>query len=379
MLDGKIGMRDCIKMDKKIRVLHTECTNSFGGQEIRIINEILMMQSAGFEMFLAAKKDKPLAKEAKKRGIKVFELPFRGYWDIETFLKLIYLIKKYNIDIINTHGSQNTWLGGIAGKLSGIKFVRSRHMSVPISKSKLNFINRLADFIITTGEHIKENMIKDNGISPEKIVSIPSSVDVNIFNPEIYDKHEARAKFGLDKKALIVGKLAHIREQKGFQEFIEVAGILAKKYTNLLFVIGGDGNEALKERLKKRIKTLNIEDRVIFLGHIDNPELFLKAIDIFLFTSHTEGLPQSVTQALMMNLPTIATNVGSTSDLSNGKNMILVEAKDVDGISKALENLIISPEVRESLSKIARNSIVNSFSLESMRDKTISVYKKVLD
>ena len=369
------------KIDSKsIKVLHTECTNSFGGQEIRIINEMLILQKAGFKMFLAAKKNKPLAKEARKKGLKVFELPFRGYWDIETFIRLIYLIKKYDIDIVNTHSSQNTWLGGIAAKLLGKKFIRSRHISTPIKKSKLNFINHIADYIITTGEEIKNSIIKNNKISPKKIISIPSASDINKFNPNRYDKEKSREFFNIKKDSIIVGNLSQLREMKGLEDFIEIANILLKKYNNLIFVIAGEGDKSFKEKLQNRVKELKIEDRVIFLGYVKEPELFLKALDIFLFTSKEgEGLPQSVTQALMMSLPVIATDVGSTKDIFKGDNFILVKPKNNKDILEKLDMLIASKEERNRLSSVARESVISDFSLESMRDKIVYVYEKILN
>ena len=138
-------------MIKTIRVLHTEWSNGWGGQEIRIIHEMKMMRSEGAEVYLACRENSLIKDEAIANNIKVFSLPFRGNTDLKTLFHLKKIIKYYSIDIVNTHSGKDTWVGGLAAKLTGVKFIRTRHLSNKINPSRLNFINELADYIFTTG------------------------------------------------------------------------------------------------------------------------------------------------------------------------------------------------------------------------------------
>ncbi len=366
--------------NKNIKVLHTECTASFGGQEIRIINEILDIQKRyNIEVYLACKGGYELERRAKEVGIKVFPLPFRGNADIYSFFKIIKIIKEKDIDIVNTHSAKDTWIGGFAAKLTKRKFIRTRHTNTPINPSRFNFINELADFVITTGEHVRENMIKNNRISPTKIISIPSGVDKDRFDPKKYDKKNSREYFKLKDDELIIGHLARFAKLKGFDNFIEVAKNITQKFNNIRFVIGGDGTKDMREYIKNLIRKNSLEDNIILLGHIHNPEIFFKAIDIFFFPSKSEGVPQVVTQALMMNLPTVTTDVGGTKDLLVDNNFILVESNNIEQMSKELEKLIKDKSLRDKLSKRARKSVVDKFSIESMVDKTVYVYEQILN
>jgi len=170
-------------MNKKIKVLHTEWSDGWGGQEIRIINEMIALREQGWsdgwggqeiriinemialreqgiEVFLACTNHAQIKQKALDNGIKVFLLPFRGNADFKTLFSIKKIIQENQIDIVNTHSGKDTWVGGLAAKLAGVKFIRTRHLSNPIKPSRSNFINELADYIFTTGEGVRLDMIK---------------------------------------------------------------------------------------------------------------------------------------------------------------------------------------------------------------------------
>ena len=128
-------------MSKTIRVLHTEWSDGWGGQEIRIIDEMLAIREQGVEVFLACRDHGIIKQKALEHSIPIFTLPFRGNFDITTIFGLIRIIKNHSIDIVNTHSGKDTWVGGFAAKLSSVKFIRTRHLSNPINPRRINFIN----------------------------------------------------------------------------------------------------------------------------------------------------------------------------------------------------------------------------------------------
>ncbi len=107
-------------MSKRIRVLHTEWSNGWGGQEIRVINEMIAVREEGIEVFLACRDDSVIKEKSLENNIKVFTLPFKGNTDFKTLFGLNKIIKSYSIDILNSHSGKDTWVGGLAAKLAGI-------------------------------------------------------------------------------------------------------------------------------------------------------------------------------------------------------------------------------------------------------------------
>ncbi len=363
-----------MKKIPSIRVLHTEWSDGWGGQEIRIINEMLAVREQGIEVLLACRDHAKIKQKAIENGIEVFVLPFKGSFDISTIFQLTKIIKNNKINIVNTHSGKDSWTGGIAAKLSGIKFIRTRHLSNKINPSRLNFINEMADYIFTTGESVKNNMVKYNRIKPEKIMSIPTGIDEDIFNPLKYNSQEEREALKIKDNEIAIGIIAVIRQFKRHDLFIEASSELLKKYDNLKFFIAGDGPR--KMEMEQLVKNKKLQNNIIFLGHIDEPAKLLSALDIFALTSDSkEGVPQSVIQALLMNKKVMATDAGSTKDLYKDNNFLLIKTDDVNEIEKNLEIFINDKSNKYSNS---RNYIVNNFSKKIMTDKIIEIYDKLI-
>lgn len=360
-----------------MKVLHTEWSDGWGGQEIRIINEMIAVREKGVEVFLACRDNAKIKEKAIENNIEVFILPFRGNVDLKTMYLLIKIVKENAIDIINTHSGKDTWVGGIAAKLSGAKFIRTRHLSNKIRSGRLNFINELADYIFTTGESVKDDMIKYNRINPSKIKSIPTGIDSDLFNINNFDIENNRKKYGLSENDIAIGIIAVLREFKRHEIFIEMAKIVKLKHENVKFFIAGDGPRRFI--IEDLIKKYNLKSNVVLLGHINNPEELLSVLDIFVLTSDSkEGVPQSVNQALMMNTAVIATNVGSTRDLKKNNNFFLVKPNDADIIASHIHSLINDKKMLSKYKEESRDYVVENFSKKSMTNEIFEVYKEIV-
>jgi len=359
-------------------ILHTEWSDGWGGQEIRIISEIVLIKNHGYHGFLACRKDSEIHKQAIKHNIKVFPLRFGGNLDFLTIYDLVRIIRSNKIDIVNTHSGKDTWVGGIAAKISGVGFIRTRHLSNPINPSRFNFINSLAHHIITTGESIRSNMINDNRINPEKITSIPTGPNLDYFSPKKITRDVARKKFGLNNDEIAFGMLAVLRRFKRHDRFIEMANLLLKKFQNkeLIFLIAGEGPQ--RKKLEELIKKHKLDAKVKLLGHVEEQPEFLACLDAFILCSDSgEGVPQSLMQAMAMNKFIIATDVGSVKDLFDSNNFVLIDKNSqLDLDNKAIE--FIKNENRAVDEKKLREYILKNFSDSVMIKKTINIYNKIL-
>jgi len=364
-------------MTKAIKVLHTEWSDGWGGQEIRIINEMIAVREKGVEVFLACRDNAMIKKRAQENNIKVFTLPFKGNIDFKTLFDLKRIIKKYNIDIINTHSGKDTWVGGMAAKLSGIKFIRTRHLSNPINPARTNFINELADYIFTTGESVRENMINLNRINPEKIRSIPTGIDSNLFNPKKFDRDLCRKKYNLEDDEIGIGIVAVLRDSKRHDNFLKIANNLIKDFPSkkFKFFIAGEG--PIRDVVEDMVSKLSLSENVVLLGHIENVPELMKALDIFLFTADRwEGVPQSVMQALMMDVSTVSTNDGSTSDLYKDNNF-LISDPDFNVVYDNAKSMVQNLSNDNFLNK-SRSFIVNNFSKKVATIKILETYKTLV-
>ncbi len=365
-------------MNRKIKVMHTEWSDGWGGQEIRIISEMEGVRTEGVDVVLACKEGSQIKEKAIEKGFKVFVLPFRGNTDLKTLYGLYRIIKVNKVSIVNTHSGKDTWVGGIAAKLAGVKFIRTRHLSNDIRASRLNFINEMADYIFTTGESIRDRMVEYNRINAEKIESIPTGIDDDIFNPDLYDRDESRKKLGIKNDELAIGIVAVLRAFKRHDRFVELVEKIAdsNKGKKIKFFIAGDGPQ--RQAIESKIDDLGLGQYITCLGHVKDVPVLLAALDVFILTSDSkEGVPQSVMQALLMKKAVITTDSGSTGDLHKNSNFILVDRNDTEEMYLKLNRLINSNDEIERYSNNARSYVCDNFSHRIMIKKIMTVYEKL--
>ncbi len=323
-------------MNRKIKVLHTEWSDGWGGQEIRIINEMIYLREKGVEVYLVCTKHAQIKRKALDKGIKVFTLPFRGNADFKTLFGIKKIIRENQINIVNTHSGKDTWVGGLAAKLAGVKFIRTRHLSNPIKSSRSNFINELADCVFTTGEGVRLDMINNNRIKPEKIQSIPTGIDADVYNPNNFNRQSCRKSFQFQNNQIVIGIVAVLRRFKRHDRFLNMARYIVDSNPdkNIHFVVAGDGPH--RGKLPVMINELGMQDYISILGHVSNVPELLQALDVFVLTSDSgEGVPQSVMQALLMRTAVVSTNAGSTKDLYHNDNFILIDKDSQDELNEA--------------------------------------------
>jgi len=357
-----------------MRILHTEWSNGWGGQEIRIINEMLALRNEKHDVFLACRKKSKIYQVANKHQIAILTLPFVGNADFYTILRLFFFLKRKKIQIVNTHSGKDTWVGGISSKLAGIKFIRTRHLSNLINPSRLNFINELCDYVITTGESVRQDMIANNRINPKKIQSIPTGPDERKFNPEKFSEAHSRKIFNLQDDEIAIGMLAVIRRFKRYDKFISMASYITKLYPHkkIKFLLAGDGPQ--RELVEKLVLDENLSHLFNFLGHIENVPEYLRALDLFVLCSDSgEGVPQSLIQSLMMNTHSIATDVGSVKDLYSESNFKLINKDSQEDLNESVKEFI--EERRYKKGTNSREHIVSNFSEKIMTKKLIDIYK----
>ncbi len=358
-----------------MKVLHTEWSTGWGGQEIRILAEMRGLRARGVELFLACRPGAKIKLAVEKEGFQAFEIPFRRSFDPGSIWQLCQLIRRLKIDLVNTHSGKDTWSGGLAAKLAGVKFVRTRHLYFTPTVTQLLWINRLADFVITTGEILRERMIEDSRVRPERIVSIPTGHDPEVFDVRRYDRAAERARFGIPPDKIAVGMLALFRKVKGTQLYLRMAQQLAARYPQAIFLIAGDGPQS--DEINQFIAEHVPAGRILRIGYLEHTSPYLAALDIFVLPSLMEGLPQTLVQALLLERTCVATDVGSVRELLHD-NFLMIEPGSLDALSAAVGGLIVDRERAASFSAKARASVLERYSSKRMVDDVLTTYTALL-
>ncbi len=359
-----------------MKILHTEASLGWGGQEIRILSEAAGLMARGHLVALACPEESRIFREAERYSVPVVAVAI-GKKRLGGLLALRRLLVRQPFDVINTHSSTDSWLAALAcASLKGSPpIVRTRHVSTPLGNRATTrwLYDRAASCVVTTGEKLKQQLIDESGLKRVPIVSIPTGIDSERFKPA--NQIAARARLGLPINGFFVGIVATLRSWKGHRFLIDAFARIRQPQDRLLIV--GDGPMA--EPLTQQIKDAGISDVVVMAGQQHEPEHWFPAFDVMCMPSYAnEGVPQSLMQAMMCGLPCISCDVGAISEVAqDGVTALLVETQDVEAIAAALVRLRQDPALRQTLGDAARQWVLERHSYERMCDDMQAVFEAV--
>lgn len=363
---------------RKINLLHTEWSDGWGGQEIRIHGEALEFKKLGHTVRIAARASSQLFSRAKESGLEVHAVNMHKGIAITALMKLVAIILKYKIDVVHTHSSVDARLGGIAGRLTGRAIVRSRHLSTPISRNWSSWFlyMRLADHIITSGASIRNDMIKNNRMISRKITSIPAGADETVFRPRPIDT-KLKEKLDLNENNYVIGIVAVLRSWKGHEDLFKAIAIYKETNPRVILLVLGDGPQ--RENLEELRSSLGLEKNIYMLGHITDTPPYYSIMDVVILTSHSnEATSQTLPQAMLMGKVVIGTNVGSIPEVViDQQTGLLIPPKNPDAIARTLE-ILFEPKKRNQIAQQGRMHAINNFTKKIMIRSTYEIYEQIL-
>lgn len=359
-----------------MKILHTECSMNWGGQEYRTILESIWLNNNGHHSWVGCHPNSKIYQVGNDLEAKVVSFDFSKSHKILTTIKCYKFCKNNGIDVINTHGSRDSTVCFPLNHI-GFPIIRSRHIT---SKIKKAFSYKYCcKKIIATADIIKRRMI-DIGIPEPKISVIGEGVDLSEYSPD-RDALKIRKEFSISSNSLLVTNIGMIRSDKGQKFFLEAAYILLKKGYPLIFLLVGEGtgNRKHEKKLLARVRELGIKDRFFMIGYRSDVADIISASDIIVIASTgVEAQSRIVPQAFASQKAVIATNVGGLPELvKNNINGLIVEPRNPLKLSENIEKLVKDTNLRKSLAKEGYKYAVEQLSFEQMMEKTLKIYKLV--
>jgi len=361
-----------------MNIVHTESSCGWGGQEIRILEESKGLLERGHNITIVCSEKSNIYKRRNDYDIPIVALSIHKK-SLKGILALRGWISVNDIDIINTHSSTDSWISAIAclSLASPPPLIRTRHISssIPNNFASRWLYKRSCKHIVTTGIKLREQIIQQLDISPDKISSIPTGIDPEKFNPG--SKLDARQKVGLAPEKKYIGIIATLRSWKGHQYLIE--SLLNKEIEDYSLVIVGDGPR--RERIKQQVIDLKLQDRVHIVGSKNNTAEWFQSLDIFCLPSYAnEGVPQAIMQAALSKIPVITCDSGSISELiNNNETGIMVPTKSSHGIAEAVIKLDNSPSLKKKITENAYQKALLNYNYNKMVDDMISLFTKTIN
>jgi len=292
-------------------------------------------------------------------------------------------VRSQRVNLIQSHLLGANVYCSLAGLLTRTPVAATFHGSVDIAEKerfkglKFGAMNAGADCIVAVSNHLRRDMLGRTPVDAGKVCVINNGIDTSLFQRA--RSNALRQRFGWSKDEIIIGSLGNIREAKGYDVLLRAAALLERSSQSFRFVIAGEGKGRLFDQLLMLRKEMGLEDKVQFLGYIDDAADFLSNLDMFLSSSISEGLPLSAIQAMVSCLPLIVTSCGGYQELiKHRENGWLVEVGSPEAIADAISTLVLNAELRKTLSENARRYAVDTFDISMMLKNYQLIYDKLI-
>ena len=286
-------------------------------------------------------------------------LPFRLAWQL----------KRRRIDVLHTHSWGTLVEGVVAAKLAGTPVVVHGEHGIMETRRRNVHLQRLlwsrTQQVTAVAAPLADRMANLVGYSRERIQVIPNGVDTDRFFPQPEERNKARRHFGLPQSTLLVGMVARMVPVKNHRGVLNAVADLVKTSMPITLALAGDG--PLLGELQQIVGELGLQGHVRFLGNLANVDRFLKSLDIFVLNSLSEGMSNTVLEAMACGLPVIATTVGSNPDLVvEGQTGFLVPSDDCAAVRHAIAVLAANNRLRESMGNLGRARVESHFGMAKM-------------
>lgn len=345
------------------------------------------LRNRGYEVVVGSfnggsQKTNAYAEEAACRGLQVKTILERRAFDQRVVGRVIELIDEVNADIVHTHDFRSNMFGLLAAKLRRKPIVTTIHgwiandvkgkLYVTADKAVLRFF----DHIITVSERTRD-VAEAAWISRRKLTVIPNALMLDRYQPNRHDD-SFRREIGVNADTLLVANIGRLSPEKGQMEFLQAARVLAERGENIKFILIGIGPD--QEKLEQYVAQHNLGEAVVFAGFRQDMIGVYNSLDLVVQSSYTEGMPNVVLEALLMEVPVIATDVGGTAEvLKDGQTGVLIRSGAIDEIVEQIAVYRRAPARLRAMAKQGRLDISARYDHCQRVDRLATLYDRLLN
>lgn len=342
------------KTDEKfINIMHLLPELIEGGVERHVLMLSGQQQKDGHKVNVVSAGGKLVSQLAK--GVSHIRFPIHlknPLVGIYCAVRLASLVRKNKIDVIHAHSRVPAWIAMFTSKFSGKPYIVTAHAYFSTQTQWIYIPYRQANTVLCVSKAVQSGM--KNCFSENTVV---------IRNGLPAVKITWKGSDGSRVNFLFVGRLTQL---KGLQDILEIAPSIQN---NWKLDVLGDG--PLRGKLEEMVTSLKLEEKVIFHGFQDDPDVWMERSDCLLFPSYIEGMPLTLARAVQMGLPVIASDIEPVSEMTLGRNG-LVKPGDLISWKNAIERFLVT---RQSPADFDKNAIPT---ILQMTQEVQSVYDSVI-
>jgi L-malate glycosyltransferase len=360
------------EVDMKVLHLSTPRIWRGGEQQLECLYKGLAKQN--IEQLIACPEASGLYERAVARGYAVDVIPNNFIVGFFAAFKLSKIYNKFLPDIIHCHDARAHSLAILFARFSRkpVNIIVSRRVDFPVKSgfwSQRKYASKYVKKYICVSSAIME--ILSRAVARSRCCVVHDGIDLAKFSQPPQGKLYDLVK--KDSSVFIIGCVAALADHKDYFTFLKAIKIVSSS-ANVPIVVTIFGEGDLLRDLQQEVAKLHLEQVVMFLGRRDDLPELLPDFNIFLLASKTEGLCQSLLEAMSARVPIVATNAGGIPEIvQHNVTGLLASVGDYSQLATLTQELIASPDRRKLLVENAAKQVQN-FSYQSMSQQTYDVY-----
>lgn len=369
---------------QQIRVMDFRGTyKGGGGPDKTILNSALMHDAERFYVLVTYLRDPcdeefQIEQRAREMGLDYVDVFDRKLLDFGCIAQLVVLAKEHRINVIHAHDDKTSMYACfMKRRLSGVKVLYTCHLYSVYQKGDFEsfreyldyrvrkwarfFFLALSDRPILAVSHSAKVALVNDGIAAADIHTLHNGIDTEWWRRDRGAPVLSR-ELSLPEDTLIVGTVARIAFQKDLPTFFRVARQVRVACPRAFFVIVGDGGGDELARAKAQAYDFGVSEFLHFTGHRNDLLDVYASFDIFLMTSISEGLPNTVLEAMAMGVPVVSTEVDGVPEVvEDGVSGYLTELGDAPCLTAHVLRLAEDAVLRHRCGDAGRRRIEESF------------------
>ncbi len=369
------------------RILHLRTvTGRGGGPEKTILNSPAFI-GGGYEMRLVYFRptddsEFDMVERASKVNAQLVDIPEKGPWDVRAWFRLMRELRDFRPHVLHAHDYKTNVLSILFGRLFGVRRMTTLHGNVERTR-RLDLYYQTDRWSLPRMDHVvvvSEDLLRharELGVAEGKCSLVLNAIDHDKFR-RVRSAAEARKRLGLDSEGPLIGSIGRLSAEKGFDYLIRAVQELRRTIPNAQLVIVGEGNQ--RETLETLVRELGLENVVHLVGHQADVVPWLESMDLFVSSSLREGLPNVLLEAMAMEVPVVATEVGGVSGLVLPKvTGLLVKPGDMGRLAIGARQMLKDKQLSCSVVLTARDLITEKFSFERRMLAIRSIYDRLIE
>ncbi len=294
-------------------------------------------------------------------------------------------LKEIGTDVLCCHGYKANLLGLLAARRLGVPAISvSRGWTGECWKVRVyewldRRVLRRMDRVVCVSEG-QARKVRAAGVPGDKVVVIRNAVRTERFaaSPDATYRRKLESLFA-HPPTHILGAAGRLSPEKGFDVLIEACRRLATEdKRDFGVVLFGDG--PLREPLQQRIDAAGLTGRFVLGGFTDELDRFMPHFEVFVQSSHTEGMPNVLLEAAAAGVPVVATDVGGTSEVvAAGRTGHLVASGDASALADGIWRLLEDPESTHAMKQAAPDYAAETFGFEKQAARYTHLFERLLN